>query len=239
MLLESQCSEYGFLAHDTTRVHSTSEQTQGCLVGSCDSSGSGKKGEARSNTKKLMAQSGSWCKVDSCDVHLNICDISLNEKVCHSIPRKSRTFTDIVQDFKFSKGTHVDLRSQSDPPEGSEPRHLSGRFFLRTPTEMSGTSSSGARYLWLSLLLSRATQKWQNRCLSHLKHLRRDLSRKPMRCTHGNRRSRYRDSRSRATSRCATCSSSTVDSTQNLRKTWICSGTRKKRQTSNRVARRR
>ena len=101
-----------------------------------------KKGEDRNNTKKLMAQSGSWCKVDSCDVHLNICDIFLNEKVCHSIEKKgveekARTFTDIVQDFKFSKGTHVDLRSQSDPPEGSEPRHLSGRFFLRTPTEIN------------------------------------------------------------------------------------------------------
>ena len=82
-------------------------------------------------------------------MHGNIFDISLNEKVCHSIEKKgveekARTFTDIVQDFKFSKGTHVDLRSQSDPPEGSELRHLSGRIFLRTPTEVSGTSSSGA-----------------------------------------------------------------------------------------------
>ena len=51
--------------------------------------------------------------------------------------------------------------------------------------------------------------------------------------------SRCRDPRSRATSRCANCSSSTVDSTQNPRKTWIRSGTRKKRQTSNRVTRRR
>ena len=38
-------------------------------------------------------------------------------------------------------------------------------------------------------------------------------------------------------SRCATYSSSTVDSTQNLRETWIYSGTREKRQTSKRVAR--
>ena len=60
------------------------------------------------------------------------------------VEERARTFTDIVQDFRFSKGTHVDLRSQSDPPEGSEPRHLSGRIFLRTPTEVSGTSSSGA-----------------------------------------------------------------------------------------------
>ena len=85
--------------------------------------------------EKGMAQSGSWCKVDSCDVHLNICDISLNEKVCHStekkgVEEKARTFTDIAQDFKFSKGTHVDLRSQSDLPEGSEPRHLNGRIFF-------------------------------------------------------------------------------------------------------------
>ena len=75
--------------------HGASEQTQ-------------KKGEARSNTKKLMAQLGSWCKVDSCGAFLNICDISLNVKVCHSIETKKveekvRTFTDIVQDFKFSK----------------------------------------------------------------------------------------------------------------------------------------
>ena len=77
-----------------------------------------KKGEARSNTKKLMTQSGSWCKVDSCGAHLNICDFSLNAKVCHSIEERARTFTDVVQDFEFSKGTHVDLRSQSDPPEG-------------------------------------------------------------------------------------------------------------------------
>ena len=74
-----------------------------------------------------MAQSGSWCKVDSCDVHLNICD-----SVSRSRKKKSKKklVTDIVQDFKFSKGTHVDLRSQSDPPEGSEPRHLSGRIFF-------------------------------------------------------------------------------------------------------------
>ena len=68
-------------------------------------------------------------------MHLNICDISLKEKVCHSIETKeskkelehSQTLYRIS---KFSKGTHVDLRSQSDPPEGSEPRHLSGRFFF-------------------------------------------------------------------------------------------------------------
>ena len=46
------------------------------------------KGRSTNNTKKLVAQSGSWCKVDSCDVHLNIWDISLNEKVCRSIEKK-------------------------------------------------------------------------------------------------------------------------------------------------------
>ena len=46
---------------------------------------------------------------------------------------KARTFTDIVQDFRFSKGAHVDLRSQHDPPDGTAPRHLSGKSFVRTP----------------------------------------------------------------------------------------------------------
>ena len=58
---------------------------------------------------------------------------------------KARTFTDIVQDFRFSKGANVDLRSQHDPPDGTEPRHLSGQIFVGTPTEMSGSSSSGMR----------------------------------------------------------------------------------------------
>ena len=55
----------------------------------------------------------------------------LSERESLSIDRdkgdreKARTFTDIVQDFRCSKGTHVDLRSQHDPPDGSEPRHLS------------------------------------------------------------------------------------------------------------------
>ena len=189
-----------------------------------------KKGEAR-------------CKVDSCDVHLNICDISLNEKVCHSIETKgveerARTFTDIVQVFKFSKGTHVDLRSQSDQREGSEPRHLSGRIFLRTSTEMSGRSSSGANTETIPVVepphVSSDTQ------MEDPMPVTSDTPEtRPVTDAHGNRRSRYRDSRSRATSRCATCSSSSVDSTQNLRKTWICSGTLKKRQTENRVAGRR
>ena len=75
----------------------------------------------------------------------------LSERESLSIDRakgdkdKARTFTDIVRDFRFSKGTHVDLRSQHDSLDGSEPRHLSGKIFVRTPTEMPGTSSSGMR----------------------------------------------------------------------------------------------
>ena len=46
------------------------------------------KGRSQEQHEEAMAQSGSWCKVDSCDVHRNICDISLNEKVCHSIEKK-------------------------------------------------------------------------------------------------------------------------------------------------------
>ena len=47
----------------------------------------------------------------------------LSERESLSIDRdeddkeKVRTFTDIVQDFRFSKGAHVDLRSQHDPPD--------------------------------------------------------------------------------------------------------------------------
>ena len=47
-----------------------------------------KRAEAKSHTKKLMAQSGSWCKVDSCGVHRNTCEISPNAKVCHSVETK-------------------------------------------------------------------------------------------------------------------------------------------------------
>ena len=77
--------------------------------------------------------------------------VSLSERESLSIDRdkgdkeKARTFTDIVQDFRFSKGAHVDLRSQHDPPDGIEPRHLGGKIFVRTRTEMPGPSSSGMR----------------------------------------------------------------------------------------------
>ena len=67
----------------------------------------------------------------------------LSERESLSIDRdngdkdKARTFTDIVQDLRFSKDAHVDLRSQHD--------HLSGKIFVRTPTEMPGSSLSGTR----------------------------------------------------------------------------------------------
>ena len=41
VLLESRRPEYGFSAHVSAGVYRTSEQTQGCMVGSCDSSDSG------------------------------------------------------------------------------------------------------------------------------------------------------------------------------------------------------
>ena len=42
----------------------------------------------KSNTKRLMAQSGSRCRADFCDVHLNTCVISANVKVCRSTETK-------------------------------------------------------------------------------------------------------------------------------------------------------
>ena len=114
MLLESRCSEYGFFAHDKTRVYSNTEQTQGCLVGSCDSSGSGK----RQSQEQHEEAHGTVCIVVQgrlmrcAPEHLR----HLSERESLSLDREkgveepARTFTDIVQDFKFSKGTHVDLR---------------------------------------------------------------------------------------------------------------------------------
>ena len=42
---------------------------------------------------------------------------------------ESPDFTDIAQDFQFSSGTYVDLRSQPDPPDESEPRHIHRKNF--------------------------------------------------------------------------------------------------------------
>ena len=149
LLLESRRSENGFFARDSAGIYRNSEQTQGCKVGSCDSSGSGK---GRSQKQHEDAHDTVWIVVNGrllrcAPEHLR----HLSERESLSIDRdkvdreKARTFTDIVQDFRLSKGTHDDLRSQHDPPDGSEPRHFSGKIFVRTPTEMPGTSSSGVR----------------------------------------------------------------------------------------------
>ena len=140
--------EYGFSAHDSAGVYRTSEQTQGCMVGPAtvleEMGRSQEEHEEAHGTVRIVAQGRLLrCALD----HLR----HLNERESLSIDRdkgdreKARTFTDIVQDFGFSKGTHVNLRSQYDPPGGSEPRHFSGKIFVRTPTEMPGTSSSGMR----------------------------------------------------------------------------------------------
>ena len=64
MLLESRRSKHGLSANDPTKIHCHIEQAQRSLVVSCDSLGSGNEVEARSDTKKLVAQFGSWCKAD-------------------------------------------------------------------------------------------------------------------------------------------------------------------------------
>ena len=56
--LESPRPEYGFSAHDSAGVYRTSERTQGCMVGSCDSSGSGNGLQARATRKS------SWHSLD-------------------------------------------------------------------------------------------------------------------------------------------------------------------------------
>ena len=75
LLLESRRSEHGFFALESAGIYSNSEQTQkvhGCVLRQF---WLGKWVGAKSNTKKLVAQSGSWYKVDVCAVHLNTCDI--------------------------------------------------------------------------------------------------------------------------------------------------------------------
>ena len=144
--LESPRSERGFFVHESAAIYRNSEQTQGCMVGSCDSSGSGNGSESRATRR------GSWHSLDRgagddfCDVHLNTCDISANVKVCQltetrETVKKSSNVHGHCSGFPFfERHTHVDLRSQHD---GSEPRHFSGKIFVRTPTETPRTSSSG------------------------------------------------------------------------------------------------
>ena len=59
LLLESRRFECdGFFAHDSAGVYGNSEQTQRCMVGSCDSSGSGDGSEPRATRR------GSWHSLD-------------------------------------------------------------------------------------------------------------------------------------------------------------------------------
>ena len=58
LLLDSRPSERGFFAHGSAGVYSNSEQTQGCMVGPCDSSGSGDGSESRATRR------GSWHSLD-------------------------------------------------------------------------------------------------------------------------------------------------------------------------------
>ena len=100
------------------------------MVGSCDSSGSGDGSKSRATRRG--AHGTVWIVVQGRLVrcapeHLR----HLSERESLSIDRdkgdkdKARTFTDTVQDFRFSKGTHVDLRSQHDPPDGSAAERFS------------------------------------------------------------------------------------------------------------------
>ena len=145
----SRRSEYGFFAHDSAGVYGNSEQTLSAWLGLATVLAQ-KMG--RSQEQHEEAHGTVWIVVQG---RLLRCAPEhfrhLSERESLSIDGdegerdKARTFTDIVQDFRFSKGTHIDLRSQHDPPDGSEPRHLSGKIFVRTPTETPGTSSSGMR----------------------------------------------------------------------------------------------
>ena len=58
LLLESRRSEYGIAAHDSAWIYGNSEQTQRCIVGSSDSSGSG------GGSKPRAARRGSWHILD-------------------------------------------------------------------------------------------------------------------------------------------------------------------------------
>ena len=144
LLLESRRSEYGFFAHDSAGVYGNSEQTQKCMVGSCDSPPSQhththhhhhhhhhhplhahppSKEMGRSQEQHEEAHGTVWIlgRLLRCaPEHLR----HLSERESLSIDRdrgnkdKARTFTDIVQDFRFSNGAQVDLRSQQDPLTG-------------------------------------------------------------------------------------------------------------------------
>ena len=172
LLLESRRSEYGFFAHDSAGICGNSTQTQRCIVWVLRQFWLKRWVDANSNTKRLMAQSGSWCRVDFCDVHLNTCDITANVKVCRSTETKE-TRTKLERSL---------TRSQHDPPDVSEPRHPSENFFVRTPTEMPGSSSSEMRTETKPVV---EPTVWRIRCLSRTTRVNRHLIRNSITC-HGN-----------------------------------------------------
>ena len=54
-------------------------------------------------------------------------------------------FTDIVQDLRFSKGAHVELRSQHDPPDGTSRDTSVERFLCERQKKCPDRGPSGMR----------------------------------------------------------------------------------------------
>ena len=174
MLLESRCSECGRLAF--------LNKHKGAWLGPAAQE------KGRSQEQHEDAHGTVWTVVQGrlmrcAPEHLR----HLSERESLSLDRdkgvqeRARTFTDIVQEFKFSKGTHVDLRSQTDPPDGSEPRNLSGKKILRTPTETSGTSSSEATTKTI-LVVEPPIGSSDTKLEDPTTHLARNLLQKLMKC---------------------------------------------------------
>ena len=144
VLLEGRRSKHGLSTNDSTRIYRHTEQAQRSLVGSYD---------CRSQERHEEPHSTVWIVVQGrllrCALeHLR--HLSVRESLAldpdKKATEKARTFTDIVcNDFKFSSGTHADLRSQPDSPDGPEPRHHHGKNFSRASSAESGTTSSGAK----------------------------------------------------------------------------------------------
>ena len=100
---------------------------------------------------------GSWHSPDrgagtTCDVHLNTCDISVNVKACRSTETKTtrrkleRSQTFFCSGFQFLEKAHTFFFEASMILlTGPSPRHLSGKIFVKTPTEMPRSSSSEMR----------------------------------------------------------------------------------------------
>ena len=121
-------SKHGFSTNDSTRIYRHTEQAQRSLVGSYDCRSQERHEEPHSTVWWIVVQGRLLrCALE----HLR--HLSERESLAldpdKKATEKARTFTDIVNDFKFSSGTHADLRSQPDSPDGSEPRHHHGKIF--------------------------------------------------------------------------------------------------------------